>query len=176
LGKQARPESIILIPVLEAAPLVHRYRLQYDPSAPAHVPEHLTLLYPFLSPDTLDAAVLSTLRATLSTIAPFSFSLRHTAWFEQGVLYLAPDPAAPFSALTWRLSRLFNILPFEGRFPEPIPHLTVAHDGPKDALMEIATTIAAQLPIDAVAREAWLMIGHNETGWVRHERFPFERT
>ena len=174
--EQVTPESIILIPVPESTPLVHHYRLQYDPSAPANVPEHLTLLYPFLPPDTIDSAVLSTLHATFSAISPFSFTLRQTAWFEQGVLYLAPDPAAPFSELTWRLSRIFNLLPFEGRFPDPIPHLTIAHDGPKDALTEIATTISAQLPIEAVAREAWLMIGHNETGWVLHERFSFERT
>ncbi len=176
MGKQVTPESVILIPVPEATPLVHRYRLHYDPSAPANVPEHLTLLYPFLPPDTISGAVLSTLRATFSVVSPFSFTLRQTAWFEQGVLYLAPDPMTPFIELTQRLSRLFNILPFEGRYPEPIPHLTIAHDGPQDALAEIAATISAQLPIEAIAQEAWLMIGHNKTGWVLHDRFTFDLT
>ena len=61
MAEQVTPESIILIPVPEATPLVHQYRLHYDPSAPAGVPEHLTLLYPFLTPDKIDGAVLSML-------------------------------------------------------------------------------------------------------------------
>lgn len=174
--EQVTPESNILIPVPEATPLVHQYRLRYDPSAPANAPEHLTLLYPFFTPDSIDGAVLSTLSATFRAVSPFPFTLRRTAWFEQGVLYLAPEPAAPFVELIQRLSQTFHILPFGGRYPEVIPHLTIAQHGPKDALTQIATTVSVQLPIDAVAREAWLMVGHNETGWVLYERFPFGLT
>ena len=168
------PESIILIPVPEATPIVHEYRLRYDPSTVANVPEHLTLLYPFLAPDKIDDDVISTLLATFSIVSPFPFTLSHTAWFEQGVLYLAPEPATPLLDLTWRLSRMFNILPFEGRYPDPIPHLTIAHSGPTDILTDIITDISAYLPLEAVAQEAWLMVGHNETSWTLRQRFPFE--
>jgi len=145
--KQVTPESIILIPVPEATPLVYPYRLHYDPSAPANVPEHLTLLYPFLRPDKIDGAVLSMLRATFSAVSPFPFTLRRTAWFEQGVLYLAPEPATPFVTLTQHLSHMFNILPFGGLYAEPTPHLTIAQHGPKDILTEIATAISVHAHI-----------------------------
>lgn len=176
MTEQTTPESILLVPVPKVAPLVHQYRLRYDPSAPANVPEHITLLYPFLAPDKIDGAVLSTLRATFSAAPPFPFTLRRTAWFEQGVLYLVPEPATPFVELTRRLSQTFDILPFEGRYPEVIPHLTIAQNGPKDVLTRIAADVAGQLPLDAVAQEVWLMVGHNETGWVLYDRFTFERT
>lgn len=173
MAVRIKAESVLLIPVPEAAPLVHQYRLRYDPSAPAGVPEHITVLYPFLAPDQIDAAVLAMLRAIFSAISPIPFTLRHTAWFEQGVLYLAPDPVAPLVALTHQLSDACGVLPFEGRYPEVIPHLTIAQHGPKDILSRIAADVAEHLPIDLVASEAWVMVGHNETGWVLRERFPF---
>ncbi len=166
-------ESVLLVPVPEAAPLVHQYRLRYDPAASANVPEHITLLYPFLASDQLDDAVVAKLRAVFKAASPFSFTLHCTAWFEQSILYLAPEPAAPFIDLTHRLSQAFGVLPYEGRYPEVNPHLTIAQHGPKDALIQIAADVAGNLPIDAVAREAWVMVGHNRTGWSLHERFSF---
>jgi len=169
----SEPESILLVPVPKATPLVHQHRLCYDPAASANVPEHITLLYPFLVPDQLNDAVLATLRAFFNATSSFSFSLRSTAWFEQGVLYLTPDPAASFVDLTHRLSHAFGVLPYEGQYARVTPHLTIAHHGPSAALAQIAATLTGDLPIDAVAREAWVMVGHNETGWVLRHRFPF---
>ena len=43
-------------------------------------------------------------------------------------MYLAPDPAAPFSALTDGIFRAFpDYPPFEGKFDTVVPHVTVAH-------------------------------------------------
>ena len=97
MAEHLKPESVVFVPVPEATPLVHQYRLRYDPAASADVPEHITLLYPFLAPAQLDHAVLAKLRAVFVAIAPFPFALRSIAWFEQGILYLTPDPAAPLS-------------------------------------------------------------------------------
>jgi 2'-5' RNA ligase len=171
----AARESVILIPVPEATPLLRQHRLQYDPSAPANVPEHITIHYPFLPPDTLDDALIARLREFFRAIPPFSFTLTRTGWFEQGVLFLVPDPLAPFADATRRLSDLFGILPFEGRYwPEVNPHLTIAQHGPRDILAQIAADVTTHLPIHARAREAVLMVGHNETGWAVRDRFPFE--
>lgn len=173
MALQIKAESVLLIPVPEAAPSVHQHRLRYDPAAPAGVPEHITILYPFLAPAMLDDAVVARLRAIFSAVSPISCTLRRTAWFEQGVLYLAPEPEAPFVALTHQLSDACGVLPFEGQYPEVIPHLTIAQHGPKDILSRIAADLSEHLPIDVVASEAWVMVGHNETGWVLRERFPF---
>jgi len=54
------------------------------------------------------------------------------------------------------------------------PHLTIAQHGPRDILAQIAADVTTHLPIHARAREAVLMVGHNETGWAVRDRFPFE--
>jgi 2'-5' RNA ligase len=164
-------ESVILIPVPETTDLLLPYRLRFDPSAGAGVVEHITLLYPFLPPPQIDDAVLGRLQAFFSGVSPFSFVLRSIGWFEQGVLYLAPDPPDPFIALTNRLSSMFNVLPFEGRFPTVVPHLTIAEHGATDALEHVAASVAGHLPITGRTAEAWLMLGHNDTGWTLHHRF-----
>ena len=70
--------SVVLIPVPEATPLVHEYRLQLDPAARAGVPEHITLLYPFLEPHELSADILGGLASLFQYVQPFSFTLQHT--------------------------------------------------------------------------------------------------
>ncbi len=177
MGERATtPQSGIIVPVPTATPLVRQQRLRYDPAAAANVPEHVTVLYPFLAPDKIDADTLAALRSVFGATSPFRFTLRRTAWFGQGVLYLAPEPAAPFVALTQRLSQAFALLPYGGQYAEVIPHLTIAEHGPMDALTRIAADVAGKLPVDAVAREAWVMVGHNETGWVVRDRFTFGLT
>ena len=166
-------ESVILIPVPETTDLLLPYRLRFDPAASAGVVEHITLLYPFLPPTQIDGAVLARLQAFFSGVHAFSFTFRSTGWFEQGVLYLAPDPPDPFIALTNRLSSAFDVQPFEGRFPTVVPHLTIAQHGDTDVLAHVATEITGHLPLRVRAEEAWLMLGHNDLGWTLHHRFPF---
>ena len=49
------------------------------------------------------------------------------------VVYLAPEPDAPFRRLTAALASAFpDYPPYEGAHEEVIPHLTVARDAPED--------------------------------------------
>jgi hypothetical protein len=137
------------------------------------VVEHITLLDPCLPPPQIDSAVLARLQTFFSGVHAFSFVLHTTGWFAEDVLYLAPDPPDPFVALTNRLSSMFGIPPFEGRFPTVVPHLTIAEHGPMDVLQQVAAAVAGHLPIQARAAEAWLMCGHNGAGWTLLARFPF---
>jgi 2'-5' RNA ligase len=168
-------ESVLLIPVPETTALLHPYRLRFDPEA-AGVIEHITLLYPFLSPSHIDGGVLAHLRALFSSISSFPFALRATAWFEPDILYLAPDPVEPFIELTNRLVREFGVLPYAGRYPTVDPHLTVARHGDISALQQVADVLAGHLPIKAHAHQAWLMTGHPQIGWLPHHCFPFAGT
>ncbi len=48
--------------------------------------------------------------------------------FPANVVYLAPDPAEPFVALTEALAAAFpDCPPYGGAFDEPVPHLTIGH-------------------------------------------------
>jgi hypothetical protein len=61
--------------------------------------------------------------------------------------------------------------PYAGAHAEVIPHLTVAQtqDAPFDDLAEIER----HLPIQCVAREAWLMMEDGDHRWSTRSRFVF---
>jgi hypothetical protein len=74
------------------------------------------------------------------------------------VLYLAPRPAAPFRALTAAISaRWPEAPPYEGQFPDVVPHLTVAHGQEPAVLDMIEPEVAARLPVAARIESVQLM-------------------
>lgn len=160
----AAGESALVVLVPEAEALVKPFRDRYDPPAAAGMPAHITLLYPFRPPDAIDAGVLDGLRQCFASFACFPFALAATRRFEspQAVLYLAPEPAGPFRALTEAIwQRHPETPPYGGRHADIVPHLCVAQvdDLPQlDAIAErFAPAAAAVLPIRAMAAEVALM-------------------
>ena len=167
-------ESVVLVPALDVGQPVGDLRMQYDPSAAAGVPPHITLMFPFVPPPDLTGPTMDTLETMIRGTRSFRFSLTRVNEFEQGVVYLQPEPAEPFVELTNEISRRFGMLPFGGDFgDEPVPHLTVAILGSAAARQQIVTQLNSVVPIDIRAEEAWLMVGSNAGGWnvVRQMRF-----
>ena len=164
-------DSALLVPVPEAAPLVRAYRLELDPNAAAGVPEHITLISPFIRPERLDGAVRARLRAHFAIARPFPFQLTSVRWFGDQVMWLAPEPAAPIVELTKRLVDEFGILPYGGAYPEIVPHLTVAL-GNSEGAGRVQDAIADALPIGATADRVHLMVGAEGTGWAMLEEYP----
>jgi 2'-5' RNA ligase len=122
-------ESAFIACVPEAEPYVGHLREQFDPSAKRGVPAHITLLYPFMSPELIGTAVLERARAAVAATPSFAFTLARLSRFP-GAVYLAPDPSAPFIELTKRLVRQFpEFPPYGGQYEGIVPHLTVAHGG-----------------------------------------------
>ena len=94
----SEPTSAIIVRVPVPARIA-RLRRQWDRSAAIGVPPHVTILFPFLPPDRLEASV----RHQLADIAAAhdAFDVRFTAVGRfPGLLYLAPEVAEPFVALT----------------------------------------------------------------------------
>ena len=167
-------ESAVVVPVLHIGPLVRELRLQYDPSAKAGVPAHVTLMFPFLPPSELTDAKVDALAALLRGGGRFDFSLTRVREFEQGVVYLEPEPAEPFIRLTRKIGDVFGLLPFGGEFGDTaVPHLTVTTPESGMTREEIATQLEPLLPIGVVADRAWLMVGSNSGTWstMREMRF-----
>ena len=129
------------------------------------MPPHITLLFPFLTAQTIDSDVESTLASLLQEVPSFDFALSEIGRFP-GVVYLAPSPATPFIAMTQRLAERWpDNQPYEGAYEEIVPHLTVAHGA------RIPSGLAERLPLTARAEEVWLM--SRVTGrWVRSRAFP----
>ena len=156
--------SALVFLVPEAEALVKPFRDRHDPSAAAGMPAHITLLYPFRAPNAIDASVLDGLQQCFASFAPFAFALTATRRFEspEAVLYLEPEPAAAFRALTEAIyERHPETPPYGGRHADVIPHLSVAQveDRPQlDAIAEhFAPAATAMLPIRAMAAEVALM-------------------
>jgi 2'-5' RNA ligase len=149
----------LIVPVAVADPLLH------ESSREPGLPAHITVLYPFLTTKAIDDATGLALASVVEDVAAFEFVLSEIRRFP-GVVYLAPEPATPFIALTEALvERWPSNPPYEGAFDEITPHLTVAYGE------SVPESLAAQLPVAARAEEVWLM-SRVAGRWVQRRRFP----
>lgn len=140
--------TAVLVPLPDIPAAVDRWR---EPTL--GLPPHVTILFPFVSP--VGDEELAALREVFESTAPFGVDLRELRRFP-GVLYLAPEPAAPFAELTAELVRRYPDHPPYGEpSREVVPHVTVAQ-GDAALLDRAEAEVAAALPIASVAREAIL--------------------
>ena len=113
------PETALICRVPEAERYIAHYRQRFDPSARRNVPAHVTILYPFMAPELVDAGVLATLQAIADTVPCFNYRMAETRRFPVA-LYLAPSPDNSFAALTDGVFRAFpDFPPFDGKFETP---------------------------------------------------------
>jgi 2'-5' RNA ligase len=168
LQRSRPPQTALIVPVPSAEPAVAKWRARHDPSAPLGMPAHVTVLYPFLATEAITPSVERDLESVLSPFPAFEFKLVGVDRFP-GVLYLAPEPAEPFTRLTAALyERWPDHPPYGGTFDEVVPHVTVIQGNePPEAERELEQATA----IDAEAKEVWLMAerGHR---WSLLRRFP----
>lgn len=160
------------IPEAEAA--VAALRLRLDPAAAWGVPAHVTVLYPFLPPHEIDGRALADVAVGVGAVRAFDVRFERTAWFGDDVLWLAPQPSAPFGELTTQVwQRSPRCAPYEGAHPELIPHLTVGDHAAVSALREADLTVSAALPIHARVTHARLICGSTEpNSWRTMTEFP----
>src|SRR6188768_3326789 len=104
--------ATLVLPVPEAESLVGPWRQEYDPPAPFGIPAHITLLFPFRPVHWLGDDTVAELAAFFGAVPATRFLLTRVGRFRAGVLYLAPEPTAPFVDLTRQLSTRFDLLPY----------------------------------------------------------------
>jgi 2'-5' RNA ligase len=103
---------------------------------PNDLPAHVTVLFP--APGDVVA-----LTEVLGRFAPFDVTFPRLDRFP-GLLWLAPEPAEPFVALTEAVVERFpSYPPYGGRYASIIPHLTVA----AVSLDETAALVEPLLPL-----------------------------
>lgn len=160
------------MPVPEAEAIVGPWLERYLPIWKQGVPAHVTLLFPFLTLDQLDAAALADLSGLFAGIPSIRISFGEVGQFTD-VAYLAPEPRDLFVSLTRALSDRFGLLPYGGLHTEIVPHLTVARHADPAVLAEIAASLGPLLPIETTVREVWLMEEEQDGQWHRAATFPF---
>jgi len=158
-------ESAVLVLVPETEGVVAGYRADLDAAADLGVPAHVTVLYPFVPPERVDDAVISSLQRAVRSVAAFDVTFARLRWFDRSVLWLAPEPAEPFLALTAAVQRAFpGYEPYGGEIADVVPHLTIGLDQAEEILESAARAIEPGLPVTARVSAAVLMQGSLRQG------------
>jgi hypothetical protein len=170
-------ETALAVPVPEAEPLVAPFRVRYDPGAGRGMPAHITVLYPFKSPDTIDAATLAELHDLFGAFRPFDFRLEAIRQFLGEALYLSAQPEEHFRHLTLAAWHRFpETPPYGGRYTGIVPHLTVAlvPDTTRLAAITREFTAATQNKLPVPGRAAGVALFDTTGGrWHLQTVFPF---
>ena len=170
------PQSALGVTVPEAEPWVKDLRERYDPIATVGMPAHITVLFPFISPDLITDSDLARTAETFRLSRPFEFRLEQVDRFPES-LYLVPEPDEPFISLTKAIVREFpEYPPYGGNFTEIVPHLTVANRSAELSAIAQAELLAIMKelgPIHAVCNVVELY--ENSSGhWKWTQSFPLK--
>ena len=169
-------ETAVLVLVPEAEAAVAEHRAHLDMAASWGVPAHLSVVYPFVPPAEVDAAVLARLGAAIGTVPAFDCEFSRTDWFGDDVLWLAPEPDAPFRALVQAVVGAFPAhQPYGGLYDDVIPHLTVGELrlGSADELAAAERAVREHLPIRARVDRAVFLAGRPAPdSWRPVAEFP----
>jgi 2'-5' RNA ligase len=163
----------ILVPEVED--FVRAFRAQYSSLAANEIPAHISINHPFCPAAEKESRLEEILADLFAGIATFKFSLTEVRRFPEA-LYLVPEPEECFTALITAVADRFpQSPPYEGRFEDIIPHLTVAYledaqglDAMSDALYAAAAKV---LPLHAQVRGVQLIekVGGK---WRERRSFP----
>jgi len=149
-------------------------RRRHDPAAANGVPAHITLLFPFIPVARLGPAVRRDLATLAGSVAPFDVRFSDVGRFP-GVVYLAPEPADRFVALTASIvSRFPDYPPYAGTHSEVVPHLTLT-DAPGAPLDAVAGAARHWLPFSRRIGALELLVEDGAGHWTRHWRIPLGR-
>lgn len=168
------PQSCLILEIPEAEAAVGQHRKTLDTSARLGIPAHFTVLFPFMSPDQIDMTILTRLKHLFGSIEAFDFPLAHAAWFGDDVLWLAPEHPDPIRALTTLVHRSFpDFPPFEGKFADVIPHLTIAHGCDRTRMKAAEQAVERCLPVKGHADKVTLMTQIEPASkWTTKAHFP----
>ncbi|MGW3914348.1 2'-5' RNA ligase family protein [Streptomyces sp. NPDC005070] len=162
--------SGLVVTVPEAEPAVRAWRDRLDPSVHSGMPAHVTVLFPFLPESRIDDDTLAAIADVFGRHKPFEARFGQCGRFP-GILYLAPEPAASFRALTEAVVARWPETPsFGGRFAEIVPHLTIAQGQDGTELDEAEADLQDRLPVITRVASVDLMV-HDGSRWRQRASF-----
>jgi 2'-5' RNA ligase len=142
--------SVLAVPVPVLDDVVRETTRHYDASFvstdPDFVHAHITALGAWLADPTDDD--LEAVAKIATNTPAFDVRLAELGQFPDGVIHLLPEPAEPFAELTIRLAAAFaQCPPYEGRFAEIVPHLTIDRASASIDLAGVRARLADRLPV-----------------------------
>jgi 2'-5' RNA ligase len=146
------PEFALVVPFPEIVELV---------GVGNDLPPHVTVLHP--SPGDVEA-----IAQVLAPFAQFDVTFTRLDRFP-GTLWLAPEPAEPFVAMTEAMvARFPDRQPYGGVFKSVIPHLTIA----QASLDDVAFQVEPLLPLASRVESVVLYESADGAHW--NERMTFD--
>lgn len=141
--------TVLVVPVPELEPFVRSRWVHYEPgwvaTDPAFTHAHITALAPYVRRPT--AADLALVGRVAAATAPFDYELRDVTAFDTGWIVAAPEPAAPFAALTRALWKAFpQCPPYAGQF-DVAPHVTLDSISDTVSIASTRALIGDALPV-----------------------------
>ncbi len=160
--------SAIVVPFPLPGPL-EAIRLEHVDNARLGVPAHVTLLFPFVPAAELTVEDIEQAAEVVRRTTRFDVTFSDVRTFDpgptaEGAAWLAPEPPAPFIAMTNALAAAFpGYLPYGGIHDTEIPHLTLAN-----ARVDLSTLpgqAQRHLPFTRHAEAAALLIEDAHGRW-----------
>jgi 2'-5' RNA ligase len=181
VSEGSRPTTALIVTIPEAEIVVGAWRQRYSAEAVERgVPPHITILIPLVPAAEVDGNLLARLRALFATVRPFDYELATLESFP-AVVWLAPEPAAPFRELIARTREAFpQYPPYGDPTLEPVPHCTIGVDDDPDRvasmLDELRRALGPSLPIRCRATSVDLLQQREDESWLLRERFALAET
>jgi 2'-5' RNA ligase len=168
-------ERALVVLVAEAEMFVRSFRAKYGGMADSDVPAHISINIPFVPALNSDSELDEALSDLFSGMAAFQFTLTEVRRFP-AAFYLAPEPEERFRMLiTAVMDRFPESPPYEGKFDDVVPHLTVAYLEDAQEINDIGEALSAAaegvLPISGKVTRV-LLIEKVDGKW--RERMSFE--
>jgi 2'-5' RNA ligase len=119
--------------------------------------------------------VITALDTVFRSTTEFDCQLTNARWFDTDVLWLEPEPAAPFRALTAAVLNAFpEYPPYGGIHDDVIPHLTVGERrlAGLSALQDAERSVRRGLPVAHRVTQVLLVAGTSEANsWRTMSQF-----
>lgn len=163
--------SALIVP-FALPPAMGQVRTAWDFAAQVGVVPHVTILFPFVPCADLVPAVRLELAAIAAAVLAFEVRFERVRRFP-ALVWVEPDPAEPFAALTAAVVRRWpEHPPYGGEFETVIPHMTVveSRDAPLDEVDRIARR---SIPFSARADRLELWCQDAAGRWRPRWRMPF---
>ena len=118
--------GIVIFPPIEVQAVAVPIMRQFTPEHLIRLPAHITVLFPFVPQEQMDAAA-QTIQSICATIKPFEITLSGYGQFP-GTVFMQPANPEPIKAVFRKIYDAFPLFPpYGGAFGNDIhPHVTVA--------------------------------------------------
>lgn len=158
----------------EIEPAVGAFYREHSAAGRDGMTPHVTLVVPFVPAAGIHEGIEKRLRSLFRRFEGFDYHLRRFEYFENGVLWLDPEPPRPFVDLVSAIAEEFpEHPPYEGVHEEVIPHVTVAESNDQRLLEQIRSEVEPRLPIRCRAEKAMLVVRGSDLRWRPRSPFRF---